>query len=566
VYKRGVLDAKAEKKAKIRAEIKALTAPPEPPTQFDDPKLAPLAKELASRVLARRSLLQFTKKTHPDYQAGWVHADICARLERFSRQVVEKRSPRLMLLMPPRHGKSELASIRFPAWHLGQAPEHEIINVGYNLDLPMKFSRKVREMLRDPLYRAIFPSTVLDPESQSVEAWNTTMGGGFQAAGVGGGITGKGAHVLIVDDPIKNMQEADSALIRDTLWDWYLSTAYTRLSPGGGVLVIETWWNDDDLAGRLQLAMAQDPLTDQFEIIKYPALAETYEYRHPETLEIVRLAPQVDTGRNLPPEPPGPEYELLREPGDALHAARYDEVSLNRIKSVQAPRIWSALYQQNPIPDEGLYFRKEYMKAVPHVPEYWGMNVYTAWDFAIGEKQANDWTVGATILQDERDNLYVIDMVRFKGDSFTIVESILDVAERWGTEPRAPYLIGFEDGQIWRAVEPLLKKRMQERLLFPSYEILRPLTDKMARARSLQGRMQQGRVFFPENAPWRSDAEHELLRFPGGVHDDIVDALAWATNLVVGKAAPRPAEPQRLLSWKDKLNDNLVLDGTHMSA
>jgi predicted phage terminase large subunit-like protein len=561
-----VLDAKAEKKAEIRAAVAALTAPPEPPTQFDDPKLAPLAKELASRVLARRSLLQFTKKTHPDYQAGWVHADICARLERFSRQVIEKQSPRLMLLMPPRHGKSELASIRFPAWHLGQAPDHEIINVGYNLDLPMKFSRKVREMLRDPLYRAVFPSTILDPDSQSVEAWNTTMGGGFQAAGVGGGITGKGAHVLIVDDPIKNMQEADSALIRDTLWDWYLSTAYTRLSPGGGVLVIETWWNDDDLAGRLQLAMAQDPLTDQFEIIKYPALAEAYEFRHQETLEIVRLAPQVDTGRNLPPEPPGPEYELLRTPGEALHSARYDEVSLNRIKSVQAPRIWSALYQQNPIPDEGLYFRKEYMKAVPHVPEYWGMNVYTAWDFAIGEKQANDWTVGATILQDERDNLYVIDLVRFKGDSFTIVESILDVAERWGTEPRAPYLIGFEDGQIWRAIEPLLKKRMQERLLFPSYEILRPLTDKMARARSLQGRMQQGRVFFPENAPWRADAEHELLRFPGGVHDDIVDALAWATNLVVGKAAPRPVEPQQPASWKDKLNDTLVLEGTHMSA
>lgn len=561
-----MLDAKAEKKAEIRAAVAALTAPPEPPTQFDDPKLAPLAKELASRVLARRSLLQFTKKTHPDYQAGWVHADICARLERFSRQVIEKQSPRLMLLMPPRHGKSELASIRFPAWHLGQAPDHEIINVGYNLDLPMKFSRKVREMLRDPLYRAVFPSTILDPDSQSVEAWNTTMGGGFQAAGVGGGITGKGAHVLIVDDPIKNMQEADSALIRDTLWDWYLSTAYTRLSPGGGVLVIETWWNDDDLAGRLQLAMAQDPLTDQFEIIKYPALAEAYEFRHQETLEIVRLAPQVDTGRNLPPEPPGPEYELLRTPGEALHSARYDEVSLNRIKSVQAPRIWSALYQQNPIPDEGLYFRKEYMKAVPHVPEYWGMNVYTAWDFAIGEKQANDWTVGATILQDERDNLYVIDLVRFKGDSFTIVESILDVAERWGTEPRAPYLIGFEDGQIWRAIEPLLKKRMQERLLFPSYEILRPLTDKMARARSLQGRMQQGRVFFPENAPWRADAEHELLRFPGGVHDDIVDALAWATNLVVGKAAPRPVEPQQPASWKDKLNDTLVLEGTHMSA
>ena len=100
-----------------------------------------------------------------------------------------------MLLMPPRHGKSELASIRFPAWHLGQYPHHELINVGYNLDLPMGFSRKVREVFRDPQYQAIFPDAVLDPDSQSVEKWNTTKGGGFTAAGRGGGITGKGAHI-----------------------------------------------------------------------------------------------------------------------------------------------------------------------------------------------------------------------------------------------------------------------------------------------------------------------------------------------------------------------------------
>jgi predicted phage terminase large subunit-like protein len=536
-----------------------------PPSAFDTPEMAPLAKELASRVLARRSLLHFTKKTHPSYRAGWVHADICARLERFSRQVQEEKSPRLMLLMPPRHGKSELASIRFPGWHLGQAPHHEIINVGYNLELPMKFSRKVREIVRDPLYRAIFPNTMLDPDVSAAEAWNTTMGGGFQAAGVGGGITGKGAHILIVDDPIKNMQEADSALTRDTLWDWYLSTAYTRLAPGGGVLVIETWWNDDDLAGRLQQAMRDDPKTDQFEIVKYPALAEAYEFRNRETLEIVRLTPQVGTDPTLVPDMPEDDFELLRKPGDALHPARYDEEALRRIKSVQAPRIWSALYQQNPIPDEGLYFRKEYFRTAPNIPEPYGMSIYTAWDFAIGEKQQNDWTVGATILQDYDDNLYVLDVVRFKADSFTIIETVLDVAQRW-TIPGSTYQIGFEDGQIWKSIKPLLEKRMQERKLFPACEILKPLTDKLARARSLQGRMQQGRVYFPDTASWRQTTEHELLRFPGGVHDDIVDALAWATNLVVGKSAPRKSESKPLKSWKDKLGDLFVLEGTHMSA
>lgn len=548
--------------------------------QLKDPKFAAVVRELASRVLARRSLLQFTRKTHPSYQAGWVHDDICRRLERFSRQVIEKQSPRLMLLMPPRHGKSELASIRFPAWHLGHAPHHELINVGYNLDLPMKFSRKVREILRDPLYRAMFPETVLDPDSQSVEAWNTTMGGGFQAAGVGGGITGKGAHILLVDDPIKNMQEADSAVIRDTLWDWYLSTAYTRLAPGGGVLVIETWWNDDDLAGRIQQAMREDDTTDQFEIVKYPALSETYEFRHLETLEIFRISPQAGMESATAEEVlhtaveskafdgSVQDYEPLRVPGEALHHDRYDEASLQRIKSVQAPRIWSALYQQNPIPDEGLYFKKEYFQTAPAWPELYGVNAYTAWDFAIGEKQQNDFTVGATIIQDEHDQLYVAEIVRFKGDSFTIVEAILDAADRWGTHRTVPYLMGFEDGQIWRSIEPLLRKRMLERKKSPPYEILRPLTDKIARARALQGRMQQGRVYFPESASWRSDTEFELLRFPGGVHDDIVDALAWAVNLVVGRPAPRKQAPKELPSWKDRLDELVrgLTSTSHMAA
>lgn len=528
-----------------------------PEEAVQNPQVAALAKELASRVLARRSLLQFTRKTHPDYQAGWVHADICRRLERFSRQVAERKSPRLMLLMPPRHGKSELASIRFPAWHLGHHPAHEIINVGYNLDLPMRFSRRVRELTRDAIYRALFPNTILDPDSQSVEAWNTTMGGGFTAAGVGGGITGKGAHVLIVDDPIKNMEEADSALIRDTLWDWYLSTAYTRLAPGGGVLVIETWWNDDDLAGRILRQGETDPGADQFEVVKYPALAEYYEYRHRETLKIERFSA-------VPTSTDG--FEFLRKPGDALHRERYDESALQRIKANQAPRIWSALYQQNPIPDEGLYFTKDQFRTAPSWPQPYGLNVYTGWDFAIGEKQQNDYTVGATIVQDENDNLYVWNVVRFKGDAHAIIEAMIDAAEPWLQRQDTPYRMGLEDGQILRSIEPLLKKRMQERRIYPSYEILRPLTDKLARARSLQGRMQLGKVYFPAEASWLADTRHEMLRFPGGVHDDIVDALAWAVNLVVGKAPPRRAAPKPLKSWRDKLTSLMGAEGSHMAA
>lgn len=803
-----------------------------------------LQKALAERVLARRRLLQFTKLTHPRYSAGWVHDDICRRLERFSREVAEGKSPRLMILMPPRHGKSELASIRFPAWHLGQYPHHELINVGYNLDLPMGFSRKVREIFRDPIFQSCFPQSQLSPDSQSVEKWNTTAGGGLTAAGRGGGITGKGAHILIVDDPIKDQEEADSVLVRDKLWDWYQSTAYTRLAPGGGVLVIQcmtgdtpvrlpdgsevrldalrpgdevatyehgglstskvlavksngrdsvfrittksgkvvrangrhpflalhngelrwvraqalttmhaiaavkgngasgaessaplpvapfrlnaegfaqatmpsgsglmgiaprvpltqasaaqpsgsigtgstklatmlwsspsmgsaqsadvapttpaspnaggassaltmttlpatsgassatpvtsqsdildlspwhwpqpgtsdftldpvvsvapdgeeevfdvqvertenfianglvshnTWWNDDDLAGRLQQQMAligkedSPEGIDDFEIIKYPALSEKWEYRDDYDPSvpgpIIRTDKEIDVDN--PPLGYSTKLTLLRPKDTCLHEDRYPTHALKRIRANLQPRIWSALYQQNPVPDEGMYFKREFFRYQRAMPELFNRRVYTAWDFAIGEKQQNDWTVGVTILQDETDTLYVLDVFRMKGDSFQIVEAILNVAERWGSEPSTGYLLGAEDGQIWRAIEPMLKKRMTERRQYPPYEVLRPMTDKLARARPLQGRMQQGRIVFPQEASWLPQAEQELLRFPAGAHDDVVDAMAWVVQLCLGKEPPRMAVPPPIPSWRDKLLGFGNGQGSHMTA
>ena len=557
---------------------------PDLPNQFIDELDPKVRREIARRVLARRSLIEFTKRFMPLYEPGWVHYDIARRLEKFKEDVENKLSPRLMLLVPPRHGKSQLGSIDWPAWCLGHHPEWEFINCGYNLDLPMKFSRKVREILRDPSFEAIFDNCSIDRESQSAEAWNTTSGGGYTAAGVGGGITGKGAHILGIDDPIKNQQEADSIVTRDTLWDWYWSTAYSRLAPGGGVLLIQTCWSDDDLAGRLQQRMAdaaQDPEEfediDQFQIIRYPAQADKWEYANAETDLIDRFdspldedhhllrLPQRDKGVSIP-DKIDDTYTLLRMPGEALHPERFTESMIRRLKANQPPRVWSALYQQNPVPDEGIYFREEYFKVEPTPPSHYGRKVFQAWDFAIGQKQQNDFTVGVTIIQDENDYLHCVEVVRFKGDSFTIVGEILDAADRWGSEPTAPLSVGFEDGQIWKSIKPLLEKVMQERGQYPPYSVLRPLTDKMARARPLQGRMQQGRVFFPAAAAWLPVVKKELLRFPAGAHDDIVDALAWATTLAVGSSPPRKAQPEKIKSWKDKLNEVDRTGSSHMTA
>lgn len=530
---------------------------------------AKLKAELASRVLSRRRLLPFIQRMNPKYMAGWVHEDICRRLERFSDDVEAGKSPRLMLLMPPRHGKSEIASKTFPAWHLGRHPDHEIIACSYNISLAMQFSRRVKLLLQDESYQTVFPETMLDPNNQSTEEWGIAgKRGAYVAAGIGGGITGKGAHVLIIDDPIKNAEEADSANTRESIWDWYGSTAYTRLAPGGGVLVIQTWWHDDDLAGRIQQAMAEDEDADQFEIIKYPAIAEEAEFLDTETDLIARIPVDAkgETDTLLAAAAAGHDtapLKYLRSKGDPLHEARYDAFKLHRIKKTLAQRFWSALYQQNPVPDDGMYFTKDQFRrrALPRVRE---ANVIIAFDFAISEKQTNDFTVGSVGLQDYDDVVHIAEVLRYKSkDAFFIVDSILNLAQRWY---HPSLVIGLEDGQIYRSIEALLKKRMRERKFYPVIEVLRPITDKQARARALQGRMQQGMISFNDQAEWYDTVRNEMLRFPAGVHDDCVDSLAWLAQLAVGKAPPTPPRAKKLPSWRDKLKGGFGGTGSHMAA
>jgi predicted phage terminase large subunit-like protein len=503
-----------KRKAKREAAVKKLV----PQVVDGEVEVEPAVKELAQRELSRRRLIEFIKEFHPRYKDGWVHHDICRRLEQFSRDVEAGKSPRLMILMPPRHGKSQIASKLFPAWHLGHNAHHEIIACSYNVSLALDFSREVRGVLRSNRYATLFPSTKLDPEFQGAEAWKTVSptgvgSGGYVAAGIGGPINGKGAHVLIIDDPLKNAEEAESVERRQLIWNWYGSTAYTRLAPGGGVLIIQTWWHDDDLAGRLMAEMKGDPEADQFEIVKYPAVAE--------------------------------EDEAFRMKGEALHPDRYDLPALERIKRTlggDRGRYWSALYQQNPVPAEGAFFTNDMFMYRTEALSLEHMIVYQAWDFAIGEKRYNDYTVGVTAAVDYDDNIHLLDVVRFRSaDSAKIARSVLDTYQRYADVQ----IVGVEDGQIWRGFKPLLQRMMIERRIYPTFHEHRPLTDKQVRAQPLQGRMVLKRVTFPRSAEWLGPLRQEFLRFPAGMHDDIVDAVAWLVATTVLRAPPaRPAPPR----------------------
>lgn len=532
-------------------------------------------REYAERILAKRKLMPFVKRMNPRYHNGWVHDDIAERLERFSAAVARGESPRLMILMPPRHGKSELASRMFPAWHLGNHPDHEFISCSYSLPLAMSFSRKVQQCMEDPAYQTVFDAR-LDTNNKSVEAWGLDgQPGGYLSAGVGGGITGRGAHCLLIDDPIKNAEEADSPDHREKVWEWYLSTAYSRLAPGGGVLVIQTWWHDDDLAGKLQQVMADarktaaeddepiDPDVDMFEIVKYPAIAVDDEWVDDDTHEIVSECPAHRRARKV------------RSRGEALHPQRYD---LNKLKKIRRQnqrgdgadgRWWSALYQQNPVPEDGDYFTKDQFRLGP-APRLQECYVFQAWDFAISERRQNDWTVGVTGYLDTSDVLHIVEIRRFKSnDTYRIVNEILDMAAR---HHHPSLMLGLEDGQIYKTMAAVLQKRMKERVASgqsPAYiavEPLKPLTDKTVRARPLQGRMQSGKVSWLKDAGWLNDARGELLRFPAGTHDDQVDACAWLAQLVVGRMAPRAPDKKKLRSWRDDLENGYRGDLSHMAA
>lgn len=489
-------------------------------------------QELARRVLARKRLLPFVYRFNKEYQAGWVHKDICLRLEQFAQDVLDKKSPRLMITCPPRTGKSILASTMFPAWFLGNNPDKEMIICSYSASLSMTFSRAIREVLRDERYQNVFKDTILHKDSQSVENWQTTKRGGLLAAGVGGPITGRGAHCLIIDDPVKNYEEAASATNRESVWNWWSSTAYTRLAPGGGVLGIMTKWHHDDLFGRIinQSKEAQKQGFDviDWEEVKYPAIAE--------------------------------EDEEYRKAGEALHPERYDLKQLMSIKATITPRDWAALYQQSPTLDEGAYFDRQFFRYYGEGEEHQRpklLNIYQTWDLALGQKEQHDYTVGMTFGVDTNDDIYILDIKRGRWNAMDIVEYIIDSYEQW-----KPITVGIERTHMQMAIEPFLNKRIRERKVYELsvYEMLPGRRDKELRARSIQGRMVQGKVYFPRLAPWLGVFETELLQFPAGANDDVVDVFAYAGLLLDDLLAPRIAQPEKPPSWKDKLS-NFVKSG-----
>lgn len=328
-----------------------------------------------------------------------------------------------------------------------------------------------------------------------------------------------------------------------------------------GLVSHNTWWNEGDWAGRIQQVMESGE-GDVFEVVKYPALNEEGDeyilWREPGE-PIVQIRPGM-------PVPDG--AQMTRPIGTALHPARYTTEAMLRIKrnlvSSGQRRVWNALYQQNPTPDDGVHFTKEMVQYFHSPPQRHQVTRFQAWDFAITENQTSDYSVCTTMDQDEHNNLYVVDVLRFRSDDGNaIVEHMIDQIEAYG-----PDFLGVEDGQIWKTLRAQFETRCIERQVFQAFEVLQPLTDKIVRASPLKGRMQLKKVFIWKDRPWTDAFVRELMVFPGGANDDQVDSAAWCARLTLNHVPKKPPAPKAPKSWRDNLGEFIegAIDTTHMAA
>lgn len=451
---------------------------------------------------ARGDLIKFAELTMPDkasddpnatrYNAKPYHRALAKALE----DVESGRILRLVISFPPRHGKSELANKRFIPWCMGRDPYRSVALGTYNSSFAEDWGQKIRGIMQSPEYQQIFPNTEFQKGAQSVKKLITTEGGEMHFVGRGGGITGRGADILIIDDPIKDAEEADSPTVRDKTWTWFTDTFGSRLmSDMGAIIIIMTRWHEDDLVGRLT-----DPRNPHYNA-EYASYWKKFEIR--------ALAEDDDI--------------LGRKKDEALWEEKFGAEYLKRLRQ-QNPKSFASLYQQRPAPEEGTYFKAEWLKEYndpSHIPQ--NLRIYAASDHALGQREVNDRNCLGCVGVDEDDNIWVLpDLFWERAPTDVTTEAMLSMMKR-----RKPMTWFAAADHIGRSIGPFLRKRMrEERVYVPIHEMSESAADKQRRAQAIRGRIAMGCVFFPRFATWWPDARHELLTFPQGTHDDFVDFLS----------------------------------------
>jgi predicted phage terminase large subunit-like protein len=470
--------------------------------------------------LLRRGLLSqgidyhtWLKRVTPSWTWDWPHQlYIIEQLERLERGEIRK----LMINTPPQHCKSETVTIRYPVYYLDKYPKSRVIVAAYNQQFAEGFSRASRRVAEQA-------GLSISRERRAVTSWETTAGGSLRAAGVGSGVTGNPGDLILIDDPVKSREEANSEAYRARCWDWYLNDLRTRLQQDGRMILIMTRWHEDDLAGRILTSSEAGEWT----VANLPALA-------------------------LEGDPLG------RQPGEALCPDRFTREYLESTRELVGSYVFNALYQGRPSPEEGARIKRSWFRYFSIEDDFYVLyqsdgttrrvkicdcyNFITV-DPAATEKQSSDYFVASTWTVTPQRDLLLLDVFRERAET-TKHEAILrPIVERY-----KPQFIGVENRTFGLNII--------QRLRVLGYPViaLKADTDKVSRSLTVQARYEAGAVYHRNGAPWLGDIEDELLHFPVGVHDDFVDTASYAGIHLAGygeykEPVAKPEPPVRSPEW-----------------
>ncbi len=405
---------------------------------------------------------------------------------------------RLIIEAPPRHTKTLLTSTIFPAWYLGRNPTREVILATYGQERANDLGRALRDMISEPTHQALFPFSAIRKDQGAVKGFGLDAGGKVYAVGIGGPTTGRGAHLFIVDDPIKDRLEADSPRMRQRAVEWFSSVASTRLYPGGAIVLMATRWHEEDLSGYCLQNMADQGWVR----LRLPAIAEDAD------------------------DPLG------RKPGEALWPERFSVPVLERMRGIMLPRDWAALYQQRPAPAEGGRFKRDWFRR--HIAKPERLHVYMSVDWAV-TPDGGDQTAIAVWGVDTNGGLYALDWWTGRVEPDASIEQFLSMAKRW-----KPMTAFMASGVIRRALSPALARAMKESQRFVPISYLSEVADKQVRSTGFAARAAAGLVSFPRGPAWAEEVITELCTFPGAKFDDSVDACS-----LIGMALDAMVDAQR---------------------
>lgn len=475
-------------------------------------------KRLALCASAHDDLLTFAQLTSPDpqfpldlemsrYKIALHHRYLASVLMSLEMGLL----PRVIISWPPRHGKTELVARKFIPWTMGRDPSQHIIFATYNEEFALDHGRDIRATMQSSMYRQIFGDVRLQTGSAASDRLQTTAGGVAFFVGRGGSLMGRGAHKLLMDDIVKDREEADSRNTRNKMWSWLTDVAMSRLmNKLACVLIITTRWHDDDIVGRLtdpRNPFYDERIAKQWVVINIPALAM--------------------------------EDDVLgRDIGEPLWGERFSADYLEDMRRLN-PESFSAIWQGRPSLAEGSFFTRQCIvpykrNELPHVSR---LKLYGASDHATSTLQHNDKSCLGLVGVDEARDIWLLpDLFWRRASTATVVEAMLEFFRQ------GPLLWWAEKDQIFRSIEPFLRTRMLERGIYAAIHQVPSNKDKEARAQPIQARMSMGRVRIPAFAPWYQDALDELFSFPHGARDDFVDFMSLIGR---GLALQVPAKAHR---------------------